>query len=119
GGNDAERLNIMGTARFTIGGSGGLAQHVLTIDEIPPHNHGGSTSVNGNHQHNGAAFPTGGAGGGLGVVQSVGNLPGATANIQTFAAGDHSHTIPSQGGGNYHNNVQPTLIVNKIIKVSY
>src|SRR5690606_35658589 len=68
GGNDAQRLNIMGTARFTIGGSGGLAQHVLTIDEIPPHNHGGSTSVNGNHQHNGAEFPTGGAGGGLGLV---------------------------------------------------
>jgi microcystin-dependent protein len=40
-----------------------------------------------------------------------------TASFSGSALGTHSHTISSEGGGTSHNNLQPYLVVNYIIKV--
>lgn len=116
GGADAGRLSFFGALARTIGGVFGAASHVLTIDEMPSHNHGGGVTGGGEHGHTinrrrFAQASTANAGGYIGEGTGY-------ADSVNFGGG-HTHTIPSQGGGSPHNNVQPTLIMNKIIKVSY
>lgn len=115
GGTNANRLGTFSgfTTNSVIGESGGNEVHTLTINQMPSHNHGGSTGVGTgtyrieNIVRNLAgsfSFPTGGNAG-----FSFADVPFNT----------HTHGIPNEGDGNYHNNVQPTIVTNKIIKVSY
>ena len=106
-----------GLTNRTLGAVVGSETHTLTVAQIPSHDHGGSTSVNGSHTHthnanggntglafiNGANTPTT-------TDNSAGELNlGATGTLTINANGDHSHTISAQGGGEAHNNMQPTL----------
>ena len=111
GGPTANRLTayVNGTL---LGATGGAQSHVLTHLEMPRHQHAGSTDPVGDHEH---GVKVGGGGGG-GVSGGTGSAPGSV----TLPAGAHSHTFATdfRGGDNGHNNVQPTIILNKIIKVS-
>lgn len=116
GGSAANRMTMAGSGvnGGLIGGSGGLQDHVLTIPQIPSHNHGGSTTGSGAHNHSLPGIYFGDAPGGAGPTS------GSLSLIRdTGINGPHSHTIQSEGGGGSHNNTQPTIIMNKIIKVSY
>lgn len=112
GGSSANRLNyhLQGSV---LGASGGIERHVLDISEIPSHNHGGKVLPSGTHNHQ---YQSGGPGTGSG---GSGALTGAPTFVNTSDSGLHDHTIQSEGGGGSHINIQPTLIMNKIIKVSY
>lgn len=82
-----------------VGNSGGAESVTLSVNEMPSHDHGGttgSTTLN------------------YGSVTNYG-FGGATALSGTQTT-SHSHTISSQGGGQAHNNIQPSLVVNYIIK---
>lgn len=117
GGADAQRLSFFGSVAKLIGGAIGAASHVLTLGQMAKHNHGGSLS-GGSHIHFGLKIPVGSAGPGPGVVQSNGNA--GTPNLEgEMSDGSHTHSIPIAGNDEAHNNTQPTIIVNKIIKVSY
>lgn len=85
------------TAR-SLGGSGGAETHTLTVGEMPAHNHGGSTD-----SRDAASGSTREGVGGVGSSDVADN-------------GSHSHTIPSQGGGSAHNNMQPFLVLRYLIK---
>lgn len=119
GGPNAERLSgIM--ASTTLGGAGGAKEHALTIAQMPSHNHTAGASDSGNHAHFGLEGRVGTAGAGNGLVQSAGGSGyGFMNQIQTAAGGIHSHTITigHNGSGESHPNVQPTMVMNKIIKV--
>lgn len=120
GGVNANRLGFISSNSTLIGGYLGSAGITLTIDQIPSHNHGGGTGLAGSHNHTpaqGGQFTTNNA---PTQTQATGNGPNSasTSNV-TSTAPDHNHTINSQGGGLAHPNAQPTLIMNKIIKVSY
>lgn len=103
----------------TLGASGGAQDVTLTEAQMPAHTHtvSGSTNSAGGHVH---AVPSagGGAGGNRVVVEA--SAPAGSTNTGT--AGDHTHTLSgtadSKGGGSGHPNVQPTIILTKIIKAS-
>ncbi|WP_417814781.1 phage tail protein [Thalassospira alkalitolerans] len=97
-----------------LGGGGGEESHQLTIAEMPTHDHGEVTSVNGNHSHSavGGSSSTGAL-----IEMSGQSYLRSQGSISTSSAGAHSHTISAQGGDQPHNNMQPYLVLNYIIKV--
>lgn len=73
-----------------LGGSGGDQLHTLTIAQIPPHTH---------------------------TARSYTNLAPYGGNARVAWEGsEFNYETGSQGGGQAHNNVQPTFILNYIIK---
>lgn len=99
GGSAASRLTTAGglSANNTLGATGGAETHTLTTAEMPAHSHPGSTVTVPN-----PANPAYTAAGGADAAGS------ATASA--------SVTVASQGGGAAHSIVQPTLVINYIIK---
>lgn len=100
GGSSANRLTnpastTGGIDGDVLGGTGGVETHQLTIAQLAAHNH-----------------PPGGAG-----ANFVQGSSGANAAIPLTGASYTTVTTTGNTGGDAaHNNVQPTLILNKIIK---
>lgn len=116
GGASNDRLTAAGSGidGDVLGAAGGTETHVLTEGQIPIHTHTGSAAPAGTHSHSVGTFNNAtpsGAGPALGI-----NALGSAA---TSVAPDHTHgiTIGNAGGGGAHNNVQPTIVMNKILVV--
>lgn len=119
GGTSANRLTNQtgGLNGDTLGATGGAETHVLTEAQLASHTHTGSTDTAGAHTHNiSNGFSISGGGGGS-YQQGVNN-GAALLPPSTDSSGSHSHTITmnNTGSNEAHNNVQPTIIFNKIIK---
>ena len=103
GGASANRLTGLtgGVDGDVLGGSGGAETHTLATSELPAHDHDVDTAVKSNST-NGVA----------------GNYPTGTNLSSPSAAqlGANTNSIKNTGGGGAHNNVQPTIILNYIIK---
>lgn len=105
----------------TLGASGGAQTVTLTPGQMPTHTHEvtGSTNSAGSHSHSIEAFSgeTVTVSNGANLVLKAGGAPYATN-----AAGTHSHTISvaaaNAGSSEAHSNVQPVIIMTKIIKSS-
>ncbi len=135
GGTSANRLTNQtgGLNGDTLGATGGSEAHTLTEGQMPSHDHdySGTTSTDGFHGHpirrkHGGDDASGSGGlllrnsaGERENVTFTGTTPTDTFGEQLGGAGDHDHTYSgtttSAGSGQAHNNVQPTLILNKII----
>jgi microcystin-dependent protein len=89
-------------ARTTIGDKTGAETHALTQSEMPRHQHGASP-----------AMIIGGGSGGIANYAPTGNNPQEGLNT-TFTGG--SGTANEASNGIAHNNMQPSTVVNFIIK---
>ncbi|WP_162928333.1 tail fiber protein [Sphingopyxis terrae] len=102
----------------TLGASGGAQDMTLTEAQMPAHTHNLSGSTNSAGAHTHTYQRANGISGASGAGESLSSSTTST----TSSAGDHAHTLSgtaaSTGGGQAHPNVQPTIILTKIIKAS-
>ncbi|MCO6445181.1 MAG: tail fiber protein [Anaerolineae bacterium] len=91
GGTSANRLTDQsgGLNGDTLGDTGGAETHTLVIDEMPAHTH---------------------------TLSANAILNGGGAGFGDFNTPSTNKSTGSAGGGGAHNNVQPTIILNYIIK---
>ena len=119
----------------TLNNVGGEKQHILTVGELAAHAHTGITQSAGDHTHNynDAYFAEnrGGGGGKLGTSSTTdtdndfywrtaaGGYSTSPQDIATSTAGAHTHnfTTNATGSSNPHNNLQPYIVLNYIIKL--
>lgn len=100
------RLNTLSSS--TLGATGGAQTHTLTEAELAPHKHdvvdpGHTHGVQG---HFNTSFDSGPSSLPLGYPQS-----------EVTGSSTTGITVEGGGGGEAHNNVQPTIICNKIMRV--
>lgn len=137
-GSQGTITDVAHTHSFPSGTVTGEVDHILTIGEMPAHNHNyetssigistfqyGSTSINGEHFHTindpGHAHGYFNQPNSLNVhdlttqTQAADNInvnqttTSSITNISINPAGNHQHLIASNGGNQYHNNMQPTI----------
>lgn len=91
----ATRLTSAGSGitGSTLGATGGAETHTLTVAQMPAHSH----STQG---------------------YNTGSVVGSSTTAATGVSGANPNQIPtnSQGSGSAHNNTQPTIVLNYIIK---
>jgi microcystin-dependent protein len=90
----------------TIGKKGGLEEVTLNTNQIPAHNHNGTTNSDGTHVHNINNVP---ADSGATRPYDSNAGEGYKGTIQTEISGNHSHTFitDNKGGGQAHENRPP------------
>jgi microcystin-dependent protein len=109
GGSAASRLTsttITGGAD-AVGEVGGGQTHTLVSNEMPSHTH-----VQNAHAHNFANVDTSGVTAGSANRRVGAQGGGAVGDVVVSATATNQNT----GGGAAHNNVQPTMVLNYIIK---
>lgn len=115
GGTAANRLTTAGSGidGKTLGASGGAEVHTLTQTQMPAHSHTFTGNALPAHAHTTANItaPNGGFGFNNGTNASY-----QTLTSSAVSAGTPSGSNSSTGGGAAHNNTQPSLVLNKIIK---
>lgn len=103
--------SFFGASGATLGAVGGLESNTLTTAQLAAHTHVNSLTDPG-HTHTSNAGNTGGSA--QGGVSAAGSSVTAVINSATTGI---SITNASAGSGSAHNNVQPTIICNYIIRI--
>lgn len=86
----------------TVEKVGGAKTHTLTIEQIPSHNHNGSTGSS-------SIAPLQGLEAGGSASAGPYARGSGTNSSQTMSGSTHNHSIPAEGGGQEHNNLQPYI----------
>jgi microcystin-dependent protein len=111
GGTAANRLTAAksGITGTTLGASGGSEDHTLTTNQMPLHGHPFRS------RSDTISSPTASTTGGFLMNSGATGLANRAAFTGT-PSDTNGEQIGGTGGGLAHNNTQPTLVLNKIIK---
>lgn len=107
-----------GIGAVGTGTAGGANNVAITTAQMPVHNHGGSTSSDGDHTHGlrlGRETDDSGSGGSNNDYTQA--TPPNAADITTESAGAHTHTIFNDGGGQAHENRPPYYALAYIMRI--
>lgn len=113
GGSDAGRLTVANT----LGTTTGAESVTLTSTEMPSHTH--TQNAHGHALGGGQDFGMdfGGNAGGFATFRVGVNAINTTTYQGPYSAVSTTATNQNTGGGGAHNNMQPTIILNYIIKI--
>jgi microcystin-dependent protein len=98
----------------TLGAFGGLEKNTLSLTEMPSHTHVATVNEGSGHSHTVDARTDYAVTGSTGGMFDGGGGAAQNTNLATTGI---SVSNASQGGSQPHNNVQPTLITTKIMRV--
>lgn len=116
GGSAASRLtsSYFGGSGINLGAVGGSESHTLTTAQLASHTHANNLTDPG-HQHGGGQA---GSQNGFGGTNSGAQITwgGGAVNTNSATTGI-TITNASAGSGNPHNNTQPTIIANKLLRI--
>lgn len=119
GGTAAGRISIAGGVMdgTILGNTGGLQTNTLTVGQLPSHTHTGVTDLQGQHNHNTTMRTRGDAGPAEAGTWAQGSTT-FVGNQSTDPAGIHGHNVINNntGNGEAHNNLQPMIITNWILR---
>ncbi|WP_240537980.1 phage tail protein [Bradyrhizobium japonicum] len=115
GGSAASRLtsSYFGGTATNLGATGGSESHTLTTAQLASHTHPNTLTDPGHvHSYQRAEY-------GEQKPASGGNTPFATYSSQNTGSATTGVTINNvaTGSGNAHNNTQPTIIANKLLRI--
>lgn len=116
---------VSGVINRVLGASAGAEKHLISSAEMAAHNHTASSSGAGAHSHVPAV--DGGVGSLFAVTQFAGAVTAGGASFAgvngraatTDTTPNHAHGVTvdnSTGGGSSHNNMQPYMVVTRMIK---
>jgi microcystin-dependent protein len=112
-----------GCAGNTLGATCGAETITLATGNLPAHSHSfsGSVSNDGSHSHNISGYLNTGAGSSTGPVMTNTGTNGQSSVTSTEGSHNHSGTFSgttgSTGSGNAVNKTQPTIVLNKLLRV--
>ncbi|WP_376711061.1 phage tail protein [Pseudochrobactrum lubricantis] len=115
GGAAANRITSAGSGvdGKGLGANGGAETQTLTEAQMPAHSHSGETQDSGGHDHE---YPGPALSSSSGGIRPSGS--GGDGFLRTLWAGVHKHlfTTEKRGSGQPHLNMQPSIILNYIIR---
>lgn len=100
----------------SLGKKVGAETHTLSQGEMPSHIHSAWTDAQGNHNHNMGGAANWGSFGAWGLHESSGSSSNGVLYTNTTGAHGHNVGIGATGGSGAHNNIQPSIVINFIIK---
>jgi microcystin-dependent protein len=114
GGSSAGRLTDAVAGIDALGDAGGAQSHTLSTSEMPAHSHG-VTDPGHNHGFSNNPF----YGGSQTSTPASGGSVSHPSNSQTVSITSNTTgiSIQNNGGGGAHNNVQPTIVLNYLLRV--
>ena len=112
GGSRANRMTR--AVAITIAAKTGEETHIVTVSEMPSHTHAES---GGGHTHTINVESAFGGGGDVRNITPVGLGTGNTQAVAVTSGPSGGIVLANTGGGNSHENVQPTVFVPYIVRL--